>query len=222
VRLLVYLAVLWHRLRFACGRTGGVQVDRHGGEHLDRLQASGRGGLLLSAHLGTLACLRALPTSLPLTLLVSLADPTVDRLNRLFARLDRARPVRLLGAGTGLEAVMKVKEAIARGELVAVLADRSAHDPRPLSVEFLGGRREVPAGPFVLAAVLKCPVLLGFGLFRGGGRYDFHCEVLADKVVLPPGDRETALTAVAQRYAERLAHHVAMQPDNWFEFFARS
>jgi predicted LPLAT superfamily acyltransferase len=121
---------------------------------------------------------------------------------------------------------MQVKECVARGELVTILADSTAADPRPLAVNFLGGRLRLPAAPFVLAAVLKCPVLLGFGLYRGGARYDFFCEPLLeglqDKVVLPPGDREAALTAVAQRYADRVAHHVAMQPDNWFNFFGSS
>jgi predicted LPLAT superfamily acyltransferase len=221
---LAYAVVGFDRLLFTTGRTRGFSVTAHGAQHLRDLQAQARGGLLLGAHLGTLACLRALPAGPPLTLVVNRGN--VDAINRLLARFDPARRLRVIGASGGLDTVMQVKECVARGELVTILADSTAADPRPLAVDFFGGRLRVPAAPFVLAAVLKCPVLVGFGLYRGGARYDFYCEPLLgglhDKVVLPPGEREAALQRVAQQYADRVAHHVAMQPDNWFNFFGSS
>ena len=82
----------------------------------------------------------------------------------------------------------------------------------------MGGRIELPTGPYVLASVLKCPIYLTFGLYQAPNRYDLYCEPFADDIVLPRGDREPALRALAQRYAERLEHYCRLAPDNWFNF----
>jgi predicted LPLAT superfamily acyltransferase len=70
-----------------------------------------------------------------------------------------------------------------------------------------------------MAAALKVPVMLCFGLYRGGNRYDLHFEPFADTVVLDRSNRAASLNAVIQRFADRLAHHARAAPYNWFNFY---
>src|SRR3546814_6516261 len=73
----------------------------------------------------------------------------------------------------------------------------------------------------MIAAVLKLPVSLAFGLYRGGNRYDLVFDTFEDQGLdLPRAQRATRMAALIQRYAARLEHHARQAPYNWFNFYA--
>src|SRR3546814_1076016 len=72
----------------------------------------------------------------------------------------------------------------------------------------------------MIAAVLKLPVSLAFGLYRGGNHYDLVFETFEDQGLdLPRAQRATRMAALIQRYAARLEHHARQAPYNWFNFY---
>ncbi len=115
--------------------------------------------------------------------------------------------------------MFEVRDAIERGELVAVLGDRVGLGEKTVEATFFGQTARFPAGPYTLAAVLHCPVFLTFGLFRAPNHYDLHCEPFAERLDLPRKTREQALREHVQRYADRLEHYTRKAPLNWFNFF---
>ncbi len=77
-----------------------------------------------------------------------------------------------------------------------------------------------PAGPYLMAAALRCPVYLAFGLYEAPDRYHVAYEPFAERIELPRGPgREPALRAWVARYAARLEHHCRAHPHNWFNFY---
>jgi predicted LPLAT superfamily acyltransferase len=123
--------------------------------------------------------------------------------------IDAADPSYILG----------VRDRIERGELVALLGDRLGINERDVVVPFFGAPARFPAGPFLLASILGCPVLLVFGLFFPPNRYEVVCERFVEKVELPRGRRDAALQELVAGYAARLEHHCRRAPDNWFNFY---
>ena len=125
--------------------------------------------------------------------------------------------------------VLKLREALAERAMVCVMADRARAGERTLAVPFMGGTAQLPAGPWIVATALRVPVILAFGLYRGGARYDLHFELFADRIETQPadqsaplaarGDRNAALQESAQRYAQRLEHYARLAPYNWFNFY---
>src|SRR5690606_14928717 len=115
--------------------------------------------------------------------------------------------------------ILEVKARIDAGELVAVLGDRLGLNDRSTVVEFFGAPARFPTGPYIMASVLRCPVLAVFGTYVTPRRYLLRCELLSDRVELPRADRERALTGYAQQFASRLEHHARAAPDNWFNFY---
>ena len=86
-------------------------------------------------------------------------------------------------------------------------------------MDFLGGRARFPTGPFVLAAVLHCPVLLTFGLHHAPNRYDLYCEPFAERSTCRAPRAKRRCASYVQRFASRLEHYCRLAPDNWFNFY---
>ena len=71
----------------------------------------------------------------------------------------------------------------------------------------------------LLAAMTHCPVILFFGLYRGGNHYEIHFEHFADEIVVSRDRRAEDIQLWVQRYAERLEHYTRLAPYNWFNFY---
>jgi len=70
-----------------------------------------------------------------------------------------------------------------------------------------------------IAALLKRPVVLMFGIYRGGNRYDVHFERLADFTSLPRSQRAVAIDIALESYVQRLEMRCTDAPYNWFNFY---
>jgi predicted LPLAT superfamily acyltransferase len=99
-----------------------------------------------------------------------------------------------------------------------MLSDRSLEDEDQVRVTFLGSPAGFPVGPFRMAALLKCPSVLMFGIYRGGRRYDVHFELLLDGKIDGGGCGQDVETAM-RLYVARLEHHCRATPFNWFNFY---
>lgn len=100
-----------------------------------------------------------------------------------------------------------------------MMGDRLMAEDQSVSCEFLGGRAAFPTGSVRLAHAVRAPVMLFFGLYRGGNRYDIHLELLSESIQLQSDDRQEEVRRWTQRYADRLAHYCREAPDNWFNFY---
>ena len=67
--------------------------------------------------------------------------------------------------------------------------------------------------------MMRCPVILFFGLYRGGNRYEICFEHFADVIVLERDRRADETQLWMQRYAERLEYYARLAPHNWFNFY---
>jgi predicted LPLAT superfamily acyltransferase len=222
-------AVYRHLLRFAeCsldrffflrGETADLDLGHHGHEHVMELARQKRGAILLGAHLGSFESLRCLgqTNALPLNIVADVRNAV--RFQRALARLVPSAKLQFIDAGgSAAQFALDVRSAVERGELVAILADRIS-GPRTVVAPFLGRQAYFPAGPFLVAAVLGCPVYLAFGLYFAPRRYELYCEPLAQALVLPRKTRDEALADIVATYAARLEYYCRLAPDNWFNFF---
>lgn len=218
--LVTFADVVLDRALIATGRGELFKVTCTGQEHLARLAAEKRGALLLGAHLGSFEAMRlgAVTESLPINMVVDFGN--ARRITRALERLDPRASPRLLSVEEGAVVLMlRIRECVERGEMVAILADRVGCGTRETRADFLGAEAAFAASPFILASVLRCPVYLIFGLYRGGNRYELYCEPFSEHVELPRRERERALGQVVQRFADRLAHYARLAPYNWFNFY---
>jgi predicted LPLAT superfamily acyltransferase len=67
--------------------------------------------------------------------------------------------------------------------------------------------------------MMHCPIILFFGLYRGGKRYEIYFEHFAQKLLLNRDCRAEDIQHWMQLYVERLEHYARLAPYNWFNFY---
>jgi len=139
-------------------------------------------------------------------------------LTRLLETLDPGIADSVIPLGTD-NALLRVGESLEHGEMVGILGDRSAPGEPVVECRFFDAPVPFPSGPLRIAAATDAPVVLFFGLYQGGNRYDIHFEVLAEHIDIDRRDRNRDIQPWMQRYAERLEYHARKAPYNWFNFY---
>ena len=142
----------------------------------------------------------------------------------------------------GPDTAILLRQKLDEGEWVAIVGDRTSvspyqrdNQPRVIWSTFLGHPAPFPVGPFALAAALRCPVFLMFGLKLGGqerlavpsgvidpasaARLHVYFEPFADPLILQRANRQSALQQAVDSYAARLEHYSLLAPLDWFNFY---
>ncbi|MBS7458749.1 acyltransferase [Coralloluteibacterium stylophorae] len=216
-----FAATILDRVFLLSGRDEALDIRVHGLDALHACMDRGRGVLLFGSHHGSFEALRALSQSRPdVRVRVVLDRGQSPALTCLLDSLNPGIARTVIDAGQpGTAIVLAIGEAAAEGALIGLLADRARPGEKALQVPFLGTPAPFPVAPALIAATLGIPVVLCFGLFRGGNRYDLHFEHFADALTIPRRERAATLEAVLARYAARLEHYVRLAPYNWFNFY---
>jgi predicted LPLAT superfamily acyltransferase len=201
------------------GKHGEFEVTLEAPAQAQSLMRRKGGCILLGSHLGSFEILRArgmaegLP---PVNMLMYLEN--AEKSGRLLRTLAPELESRIIPLGRP-DALLRVHECLARGELVGMLGDRAWRNERSCSLDFLGAPARFPLGPLLVAGLLRAPVVLFFGLYVGRGRYEIRLEPFADAIALDPHDRDASVRPWVERYARRLEHHCRLTPYNWFNFY---
>ncbi|BAN27567.1 glycosyltransferase family 2 protein [Caballeronia insecticola] len=193
----------------------------------EALVQSGRGALVIGAHLGNLEMTRALAVRNGHAKVTAIVyTEHAKRFNSVLSTAHGDFAKRLMQVSDfGPETSMMMKERIDAGELLVIVGDRvpARESGRTADARFLGATAPFAQGPYVLAHALGCPVYLFFCLKErdasGRARYRLYFEPFAERIALPRRERAQHIAAWAQRYASRLEHYCRKAPYQWFNFF---
>lgn len=219
--LFTFAVTLVDRVLLLSGRERSLAVRLEGQEELAALLSSGQGCILLGSHLGSFDAARVVARDAPGSGLRVVMDrqhnPLTTQILESLAPDVAATVIDPRDLGPAI--VLEIRETIARGGMVALLADRAAPQEALVRVPFLGRPAPFPLAPLRIAAALRAPVFLVFGLYEGRGRYHVVFERLAEMIELgDPRDPE-AIRPWVEGYAGRLECYARRYPYNWFNFY---
>ncbi|APT59849.1 MAG: hypothetical protein DI532_20770 [Azospirillum brasilense] len=207
------------RLYLLRGQTAGYEFRVTGLEHLQALIAEKRGCILLGAHLGSFEAMRSLADQgCPVEVLALMQADHAARATAFFETVAPQHMATVVPLGRP-DAMLRAKECLERGGLLGILADRGPEGARLSYHSFLGQPAGFPVGPHALAAVLRAPVMLAFGLWHGARRYEIRFEPFADQIAPDRQNRQADLETVMGRYVTRLEDMARRHPYNWFNFY---
>ena len=197
------------------------RIAMSGHEPMLALSQAGQGGIIATAHMGCLELMQVAAREregFRVTILVHTAH--AQQFNRILARLNPAASVQLMQVTAFSPAMaMLLADRVAAGEFVAIAADRvPVSGDRTCRAKFLGADADFPAGPWLIASLLRCPVW-GMSCLHDGEGYRARIDLLAERVQLPRGERQRALDACALAFADWLTACLRQSPYDWFNFY---
>ncbi len=210
------------RFCFWAGRWEEFDVRFDGREHLMRHVHSERGAILLGAHLGSFDVLRVLATAHDIVVNVVMFTGNAQQINAVFKALDPESDLRVIEVDPGsVRSAFEVKRCLDRGEFVAILGDRVGLGSRDRVgvTDFLGAPAAFPASPFLLAVILRAPVLFTVALRTGPSRYHVIAEPFWEGEPVPRSERAKAVQTCIDRFAGCLERYCAVEPLQWFNFY---
>lgn len=216
-----FAATILDRVFMLGGQFDRFEVEVEGLDALHAKIDEGRGLLLFGSHLGSFEVLRVLARKRPdIAVRVVLDKAHNPALTQLLDALNPEIARTVIDAGQdGPSIVLAIKQATDAGALVALLVDRARPGESVRMAPFLGAPAPFPVAPWLIAGALKVPVMLAFGLYRGGRRYSLAFEPFSDGIAIDRRERASALDALVARYAARLQARALAAPYNWFNFF---
>ena len=180
---------------------------------------AGTGAFLMGAHVGSFDIIRTVGQRQPgLRVAMAMYEDNARRVNAMLAAINPAAKPDVIALGH-VDAMLKIQHYLERGIFVGVLGDRTLGNEATQEVGFLGRPARFPNGAMRAAAIMRRPVIFMIGLYRGGNRYHVVFETLADFSSVEPRQRDAAVRAAIERYAQVLEKYVRGDPYNWFNFF---
>jgi len=189
---------------------------------LTRIEHDPRGGLFIVAHLGNTDVAHAVLDKKTQDRITILAHTShAQNYNRMLQKLHPGTAANILQVTEiGPETIIDLKQRVERGEWIVIAGDRIPvlNKENSVAVPFLGNKASFPQGPWILGALLECPVYLLFCL-KDGPSYHLTMEQFAERLDIPRNTREESLKAYVAKYAERLEHYTLMAPLQWYNFY---
>ncbi|MBW2233672.1 MAG: lipid A biosynthesis acyltransferase [Deltaproteobacteria bacterium] len=217
-----FAAAILDRVALWSSAIDRFDIEIHGREHMQPAIEAHTGAFLIGAHIGSFDVLRVIARDADIPINVLMYSVHAERINQAFKELDPDSNVRIIDLDqTSVNTGLEIRRCIERGEFVAVLADRMRPSARNRVgyANFLGDQAAFPQGPFLLASLLRLPVVLTIALRRGPRRYDIYLEPISDGAPIGPKERPAAIQQQIELYASRLEHYCLEAPLQWFNFY---
>ncbi len=216
-----FAATILDRVFLLSGQLKRFDVRVQGLDSLHDALVDGQGMLLFGSHLGSFEVLRVLSRERPdvkVRVVLDIGHNPV--MSQLLDALNPEVAATVIDAGqSGPTIMLEIQKAISEGAIVTLLTDRVQSGQAWLPVPFFGRDAPLPVAPWQIASVLGVQVMLAFGLYRGGKRYDLVFEPFEMGARPARAERATRLRSLVGRYAARLEHHARQAPYNWFNFY---
>lgn len=191
--------------------------DFDGEQNLRDIVAGGRGGILLSAHIGNWEAAGHLLKRLNTRINVVMFDGEHEQIKKYMDEVTGGKNFNVIVIREDLSHVYAIGEALQNNELICLHADRFLEGAKTESVTFLGERARFPVGPFLLAAAFDVPVSVVFALKQSSLHYHFYGSSLIRK---SPGEsRRDFSQRLLNFFARDFEEKVRLYPKQWFNYY---
>lgn len=178
--------------------------------------SKGRGGLLLSAHIGNWEVAGNLLRRLKTKINIVLFDGEDEAIRKYISGVTGNWQVGVIVLKDDLSHIYAISEALRNNELICMHADRFLEGNKTISAAFLGSKARFPVGPFVLAQTFKVPVTFVFAMKQTKFHYYFYASQLQDDY---SQEKTKGMQLMVDKFAADMEEKVKSYPDQWYNFY---
>ncbi|MDR1169352.1 MAG: lysophospholipid acyltransferase family protein [Prevotellaceae bacterium] len=187
-----------------------------GENHLTDMAKQGKGGFLVGAHLGNweIAGFFLYRINVPVNIVIY--DNEYEDIKECLKSAGiKKYAYKIISLKDDMSHLYEITEALSRGELVCLHADRHMDNSKLLYHTFLNEPAPFSQSIFRLCTMFDIPVTFVYAFRLKFRRYHLH----ATKPRIYSGTKEKKLEEFADDYVEELEKNVVRYPLHWFNFF---
>ncbi len=208
----IFGQTLVDRFAYLVGRGDRFTYSFDGENYLLEMNEMGKGGILLSAHLGNWETAgNLLKKRVTQKINVLMIDAEVEKIKQYLDASTGGSHFNIIAIKNDLSHVIKIKNALDNNEFVAMHADRFIPNTKTIELDFLGKKAKFPLGPFLLASKFNAPVSIVFAIKET----DYHYALTATKPVF----EKSSVEQIAGQYIKELENKVKLNPEQWFNYY---
>ena len=190
--------------------------DFDGENYLRDMVAQNKGGLLLSAHVGNWEAAGHLLKRMNTRINIVMYDGEDAQIKKYMSSVTGEKTFNIIFIKQNdISHIFKINEALSKGELVCMHADRFVHDNKTLSSNFLGEKANFPEGPYLLALKLKVPVAFVYAFKETSTHYRLFST---DLKYFSTANGDTS-TSILNQYTASLEQMIKRYPEQWFNYY---
>lgn len=183
------------------------------------------GALIVGAHVGSFDMMRAICQEADVPVSVVMYGDNAQTINTFLTALNPDLKLRMIHVRSEASvSSLEIRAAIERGEFVAIMGDRVPLTGRGTrTLRFLGAPARFSEGPFRLAALIGCPVIVACALRSGDAHYRVESAPLYSGGRVPRAQRDAVVGEMLEgfvRHVEQACVRAPYQWFNWFDFWA--
>ncbi len=213
--------VLIDRTALLSGVKTNFKLIRTGGENLDLIRNMGKGGILLSAHVGNWEIAGQILNRLNSKFSVLIYENEHEQIKQYLDKIMVKRNVSIIPIkDNDLSHLVKIKEAFENNELLVMHGDRFRDGTKTIEHDLLGKPVQFPLGPFYLAAKFEVPVSIVFCMKEKADQYHlFASSPIELTGASTAGETSLGVQELLDKYVFELETVVKKYPDQWFNHY---
>jgi predicted LPLAT superfamily acyltransferase len=214
----VFGQTLLDKIVVMAGIPNKFTYDFDGEENLRKIVAGGKGGILLSAHVGNWEAAGHLLERLDTRVNVVMFEAEHERIKQYLERVTGEKNFKVIPIRNDMSHVYAIGEALARNELICLHADRFLEGNKTIEQKFLDAPALFPAGPFLLAAGYRVPVSIVFAFKQTSRHYHFYGSTLVQRE--SDENKNDFSARLAHDFVHQLEEKLKLYPEQWFNYYS--
>ena len=187
-----------------------------GEENLRKLVKMGKGGILLSAHIGNWEAAGHLLKRLGTRINVVMYDGEQQQIKEYLDTVTGERNVNIILIRDHISHIYEISEAFNKNELICMHADRFLEGNRTVPFNFLGEEAMFPLGPFLLAAQFKVPVSFVFSMKETSSHYHFFASEIKEYDQV---SKSISIQKIITDFVRVMEEKVKSYPLQWYNYY---
>ncbi|MCE6991340.1 lipid A biosynthesis acyltransferase [Dyadobacter sp. CY323] len=208
----IFGQTLVDRAAFLLGKDKKFTLTFENEQYLIDIREGGRGGILLSAHLGNWETAgNLLKGRITPTINIVMLDAEVENIKKYMDMSTGGSRFKVIAIKNDLSHIISIRNALINNEFVAIHSDRYLEGAKFIEMDFLGKKAKFPYGPFIIASKFDAPVTFVFA--AKNGTYSYHLSATL------PITGKLKPEEIAALYVKELELKVKQYPEQWFNYF---
>jgi predicted LPLAT superfamily acyltransferase len=187
-----------------------------GEEHLHEMVRGGKGGMLLSAHIGNWEAAAHLLNRLDTRINVVMYDGEEQQIKEYLESVTGKRNLNVIVIRDQVSHIYEISDALEKNELICMHADRFLEGNWTVTRDFLGAPARFPAGPFILASRFNVPVSFVFAMKEGSTHYHFFATRTK---VYAREPRNEVINDMMNDFLPMVETMVKRYPRQWYNYY---